>query len=960
VPWDADEHTTSARIDPTVFRLWRVHQHLEKYRHDITTHQVGELRTSSSEASLFGRPQNLRLAPPSEVSGPNLTDMLRKFTTAAPGVPSAHLPGGEEKWNDRLRGDTELCKFGYIPSDGSDLPDIPEAALKAFGKLEKHMRKKLIRIQDLFRESDDNGDGMVTIKEMFFVIKSLKCGLDDSELYMVMDFIDSDRNGMVDIVELETYIRASRRKVRGVVTNQNKTVIHSKSAPRLPSVSKAGKVKGGGAKRKLPRKRAKVDANGEISALSPLARTVLLYIDKTLRDRSIRALDLFNSIDVSTSRGKTDNHVDLDEFSLGMKKIGLQMKEAQVTSIFDELDANGDHDMDILEFDKALRLARRLKAVDAFDFGTLDDFDIKEVKWADLEESFDFASPAKKNKKPKAYNSVFQILLTFIGKALKKDDYSREAMQLKKWVSESGERPQTLRFSDLVDLLKDMGFTMSKRELATVAEEIGCEDEKTVDVEKLRMLLRDRSNPKVTAVEILKGRTSPIQQSPKMKKKERAEAEAAALEQRQLSGSILLYIDKTLRKKNWKLLDLFNRIDEDKGNSVDLGEFTTALDYIGLEVQKEQVGRVFKQFDNNGDGTIDVGELDSAMRETRRLRATGHDFGSLRDCGIGVRKDALRSGGKRGPKPPAPLKKLLSYMNMHGMRTTELFRRLNLKSIRKNEVSKESFTEGLLNFRLGFSPDDLSEIFAVLDKNRDGAINMKECQQVLQGYIKQLQASTKAESSASQKTRSQVTDLTQHTCVPDHVYDNFTKLNAVMRRKGMRVKDLFASMDADGDGSMGLDEFEVPFLSFIFLFLHLPFLHLPSFLHLQATLVENKFFLKKTEMLGLFQFMDGNGNGDVSLEEMELILRNFKRGHYAKESTAAVEKAKKAAVEVKKKAVIEAKKNSLPKKHSPEQPSKDLQRGLLEALKDELTSQEVRADVGQFGAHRGEGEGVPL
>ena len=118
-------------------------------------------------------------------------------------------------------------------------------------------------------------------------------------------------------------------------------------------------------------KNNKIDANGDVVELSQLARTVLLHIDTTLRQKSMRALDLFHSIDVD--KGET---IDLREFDAGLEKMGLHMNKAQVESIFTEFDDNRNGTIDIQEFNKALRLVRRLKAA-GFKIDGLEEFGIK-------------------------------------------------------------------------------------------------------------------------------------------------------------------------------------------------------------------------------------------------------------------------------------------------------------------------------------------------------------------------------------------------------------------------------------------------------------------------------------------------------------------------------------------------------------------------------------------------------
>jgi hypothetical protein len=92
----------------------------------------------------------------------------------------------------------------------------------------------------------------------------------------------------------------------------------------------------------------------------------------------------------------------------------------------------------------------------------------------------------------------------------------------------------------------------------------------------------------------------------------------------QLSRLLLLYIDSICRRKGCRLIDLFNReMDRDKGSTVDRRELDRFFRSISLEMEPPLVKGIFKLWDKDGSGGIDIMELGGAMRMTRRLEAGG-------------------------------------------------------------------------------------------------------------------------------------------------------------------------------------------------------------------------------------------------------------------------------------------------------------------------------------------------
>jgi calmodulin len=64
-------------------------------------------------------------------------------------------------------------------------------------------RKDRLRVIDIFRRSDTNGDGVITLKELRNFADSQKLQLKDGQLEAILSSLDEDGNGVLDFVEFE-------------------------------------------------------------------------------------------------------------------------------------------------------------------------------------------------------------------------------------------------------------------------------------------------------------------------------------------------------------------------------------------------------------------------------------------------------------------------------------------------------------------------------------------------------------------------------------------------------------------------------------------------------------------------------------------------------------------------------------------------------------------------------------
>ena len=82
---------------------------------------------------------------------------------------------------------------------------------KVIHRLEKFMRKRQMKLSDLFLTLDKGGDGELTAEELMVALEKERLFLGDDEVINLMDFLDKGGDGNIDAKELESAIKLHRR-----------------------------------------------------------------------------------------------------------------------------------------------------------------------------------------------------------------------------------------------------------------------------------------------------------------------------------------------------------------------------------------------------------------------------------------------------------------------------------------------------------------------------------------------------------------------------------------------------------------------------------------------------------------------------------------------------------------------------------------------------------------------------
>ena len=145
-----------------------------------------------------------------------------------PATAAAEVAKAEERRRQAEVVEAQRAVNTAMDDGGDDMSAQVEADGQVLKELEDFMTSKQQRLQDAFREFDEDGSGELDYDEFLGVLKTLKLKCTDAQARRIFDGVDADGSGDLTITELEYYVRQWRRGQLagvGVVAPSSYTVI---------------------------------------------------------------------------------------------------------------------------------------------------------------------------------------------------------------------------------------------------------------------------------------------------------------------------------------------------------------------------------------------------------------------------------------------------------------------------------------------------------------------------------------------------------------------------------------------------------------------------------------------------------------------------------------------------------------------------------------------------------------
>jgi len=196
-----------------------------------------------------------------------------------------------------------------------------------------------VRVIDLFREWDEDGDGTVSKKEFRKAMPMLGLEVSKQDINALFDSWDPDGSGMLELGELNKVLRRW-----GDVKLDAKL-----------QAGAAGKILGRSETKHKLRKDSVKDKKGK-GALAGVTievgsgKGIQEQIRDALTHNAVRVIDLFHSWDEDG-----DGTVSKKEFRKALPMLGIQVAKAEVDALFDSWDPDGSGQLELKELNKLLR-----------------------------------------------------------------------------------------------------------------------------------------------------------------------------------------------------------------------------------------------------------------------------------------------------------------------------------------------------------------------------------------------------------------------------------------------------------------------------------------------------------------------------------------------------------------------------------------------------------------------------
>ena len=744
--------------------------------------------------------------------------------------------------------------LGDIDGDGElDLEEfiglMCPAASEAVGKLSKTV-KNMNEAQQLFRMMDKNGDGLLSMEEM------RDCGMKFSqwELDALFAIGDVNNDGEIDMNEFISVICPSAETLVSRISKNLGSLTDIKNL-----FAKMDKNRDGQISRDEMRSSGlndqEVDAvfklgdsnnDGEldldefITVLCPSASAVVFKVSKTFKSKEC-AVEAFKKMDTNK-----DGQISKQEMSNATLPDGNRLNHIEVESIFALGDINKDGEIDLEEFMSVM--VPQAGISQAFSSSSNTQFmKTSSSSSSSFKQTSSAASFQQKSTSSFSSSQSYQSTTT----------YSSTTVSVS--FSNAGEVKQAFRRFDsdgdghldrneLKNLLIQSGKSVSDQEVDLLFRQGDVDGDGRIDIQEFVKLMFPAANATLSKLQQSFKSLNDVKASFR-KYDSDGDGHISRGELRQVMAGF----------SDQEVDSIFALGDKDQSGGIDYQEFialmipnsSSILGKIASQfasVQKIKEG--FKMIDANGDGAISRNELRSGLR--------------LDDTALDV-VFAIGDIDQDGEISMSEFIRLMSPSAASGMNSLRnSFKDISevIRAFKKFDadndgaLSQQELMNGINGFGLQLSQQECSGIFGMADVNQDGEIN----------YVEFVSALFPAASDGLAKFRSRlgaITDVKVAFKRFDADGDGSISINELASGAGKdfsagEISAVFALGDADQDGSIDFAEFAQ--------------LVLPSARDKVCQL--KKSFNNEAAIEQAFQRFDVNRDGKISCDELANGLRS--------------------------------------------------------------------------------------
>ena len=264
-----------------------------------------------------------------------LNSLLREASAAAPSA----LPEPPQALRRNQKGAAPHKRGSALA--GSSLALELDGELSVVEQLRKALQTNSMRVVDLFRDWDDNGDGLISKKEFRQAMPALGLNVDRSHADALFDSFDPDGSGTIEYHELNKLLRkqgpALAAELQAGAAGEIETSSSNKTKIRKTDVKARGSLAGlsSTALSAVDLSDLTPRSDGSRADGAGAATSVQGLLRKLLAKNWMRVSDLFRAWDTNG-----DGLVSRSEFVVAMRQLGVTAPAAAIDGLFCSFDTD--------------------------------------------------------------------------------------------------------------------------------------------------------------------------------------------------------------------------------------------------------------------------------------------------------------------------------------------------------------------------------------------------------------------------------------------------------------------------------------------------------------------------------------------------------------------------------------------------------------------------------------------